>query len=62
MMLYRRVVINFIYSEIFIQAIKQLSTGRGDAPTHRWRRADAKILAAAPAKTRRRRGWRGVGL
>jgi hypothetical protein len=48
MMLCRTVVINFIYLEIFTQAIQQISTGRGGAPTiRRRRRADAKFLAAA---------------
>jgi hypothetical protein len=67
MMMCRTVVINFIYLEIFTQAIEQISTGRGGAPTihRRRRRADAKFSAAAvPAKTRRRRrwhGWCGVG-
>jgi hypothetical protein len=38
MMLCRTVVINFIYLEIFTQAIQQISTGRGGAPTIRRRR------------------------
>jgi hypothetical protein len=73
MMLCRTVVINFISLEIFTQAVQQISTGRGGAPTIRRRRGrrrvDAKFsAAAAPAKTRqrrlrrRRRGWHGVGL
>jgi hypothetical protein len=67
MMLCRTVDINFIYLEIFTQAIKQISTGHDSAPTIRRRqRTDAKFSAAAPAKTRRRRrrrrGWRGVEL
>jgi hypothetical protein len=59
-------VINFIYLEIFTQAIQQISTGRSGAPTIRRRRrrrrcAKAKFSeAAAPAITRRRHGWRGV--
>jgi hypothetical protein len=38
MMLCRTVVINFICLEIFTQAIQQISTGRGGAPTIRRRR------------------------
>jgi hypothetical protein len=56
MMLCRTVVINFIYLEIFTQAIQQISTGRGGAPTiRRRRRADAKFSAAAWLARRRAR-------
>jgi hypothetical protein len=55
-MLCRTIIINFIYLEIFTYSIKlyvrQISTGRGGAPTtgrQRWC-ADAKFSAAVPAK------------
>jgi hypothetical protein len=44
MILCRTVVIKFMYLEILTQALQQISTDRGGAPTiRRWWRADAKF-------------------